>query len=145
MERKTDKPHFHVTAGLIWHDGKLLIARRPPGTHLEGLWEFPGGKQEKGETLQECLERELREELGMKVRAENLVCTVEHEYENRTISLHLFQCSYLSGQPMPLEGQETRWVHPKDLGEYNFPPPDYTFIRFLNKEPRPNLSKIHHQ
>lgn len=133
MAGKTDKPHFHVTAGLIWLHGQLLITKRPKGTHLEGLWEFPGGKQEEGETLKECLERELREELGMKVRAEKCLCTVEHEYENKIISLHLFQCCHLSGQPNPLEVQETKWVNPRDLEKYDFPPPDYQFIPLIKR------------
>ena len=65
-----NKPHFHVTAGVVWKNGRVLIAKRPEGGHLEGYWEFPGGKQEKGESLKGCLEREIEEELGLKVRAE---------------------------------------------------------------------------
>ena len=126
-----NKPHFQVTAGIIWLDGKLLITKRPRGSHLGGFWEFPGGKQEEGETLRECLEREIEEELGMKVRAGKLLLSVDHEYESRTISLHLFECSYLCGQPEPLEDQEIAWVPPGDLSRYHFPPPDHKFIRFL--------------
>ena len=132
MRGKDNKPHFHVTAGLIRLEGKLLITKRPRGSHMEGLWEFPGGKQEKGETLKECLEREIEEELGIKVRAEKLLSTIDYEYENRFISLHIFQCLYLAGQPEPLENQEIIFVHPEDLAQYRFPPPDQKVIQTLS-------------
>lgn len=125
------KPHFHVTAGLIRRDGKLLITKRPPGSHLAGFWEFPGGKKEKGETLKECLEREIEEELSVRITAEKPLFTVNHEYENRAITLYLFQCSQLSGEPMPVECEEIRWVCPEDLPKYTFPPPDRRIIEFL--------------
>ena len=133
MKKKTKKPHYQVTAGLLWHEGKLLITSRPKGRHLAGFWEFPGGKQEEGETLKKCLEREIREELGIEVLAGKHLMTVDHEYENRIISLHLFQCTPLEGQIRPLEGQKIRWVDPKDLEDYRFPPPDYEFIGFLKR------------
>ncbi|MDY7035424.1 MAG: (deoxy)nucleoside triphosphate pyrophosphohydrolase [Thermodesulfobacteriota bacterium] len=132
VERKR-KPHFHVAAGLIWLDGRVLITKRPKGTHLEGLWEFPGGKQNKGELLHECLEREIVEELGIKIHAEKRLFTVDHEYEDRYISLHLFHCSRLTGKPEPLEDQEILWVHPDQLKNFDFPPPDYRFIQLLQE------------
>jgi 8-oxo-dGTP diphosphatase len=131
LKGKDNKPHFHVTAGLIWRDGKLLITKRPEGTHLAGFWEFPGGKQESGETLEECLEREIKEELGIEVRAEKLLFTVDHEYENRMISLYLFLCTHLSGQPAPLACEDMRWVLSEDLTQYRLPPPDLHIIKFL--------------
>lgn len=134
MAVKSSKPHFHVTAGLLWLDGKVLIAKRPEGSHLAGFWEFPGGKQEMGETLKRCLEREIREELGADVRAEKLLLTVDHEYRSRIISLHLFLCDHLGGELQPLGCEEMRWVCPKDLTQYRFPPPDERIIQFLNKK-----------
>ena len=131
MGSKSPKPHFHVAAGLIRKDGKILISKRPRGSHLEGYWEFPGGKQEREETLEKCLEREIQEELGVSIRAGDLLFTTEYEYENKTISLHLFRCLQLQGQPRSLEGQETRWVSPRDLDDYTFPPPDLEIIQFL--------------
>ncbi len=118
-----------MTAGLIWRDGRFLITKRPKGTHLAGFWEFPGGKQEAGETLEECLVREIKEELGIEVRTEELLVTVDHEYGNRMISLHLFLCTHLSGQPEPLECEDIKWVHPEDLVQYRFPPPDRHIIQ----------------
>jgi mutator protein MutT len=125
------KPHFHVTAGLICQDGRVLIARRPAGSHLAGFWEFPGGKQEQGESLGACLEREIREELGMEVRAGEHLLTVDYEYESRIITLHLFKCSRLDGEPRALECQEVKWVAPGELVRYTFPPPDQKIIRFI--------------
>lgn len=137
MAARNNKPHLHVTAGLIWRDGKVLITRRPEGSHLAGFWEFPGGKQENGETLEECLEREIKEELGIDTQAEKLLYTVHHEYENRTISLHLFLCTHLGGQLEPLQCEEIKWVYPKDLAQYRFPPPDEKIIQLLSKKYRP--------
>ena len=131
MKAEANKPHFQVTAGLIRQDGKLLITRRPAGRHLAGVWEFPGGKQEAGETLEACLEREIREELGIRVKAGSCLATVEHEYQTRRITLHLFRCDYVAGQPRGLEGQEIRWIDPNDICRYTFPPADLEIIEYL--------------
>lgn len=134
MVAKSSKPHFHVTAGLLQQDGMVLITKRPVGSHLAGYWEFPGGKQEAGETLEECLVREMKEELGVNVRAGKRLLTVNHEYENRIISLYLFQCTHLGGELKPLACEEIRWVHPEDLTQYRFPPPDEKIIERLTME-----------
>ena len=126
-----NKPCFQVTAGLLWRDGRVLITRRPEGKHLPGLWEFPGGKQETGETLEACLEREMEEELGLRVRAGKHLCTVHHEYEDRIISLHLLLCVHLDGEVEPRDSQEIKWVSREDLVKYSFPPPDLKIIQFL--------------
>ncbi len=131
MKEGNKKPHFHVAAGLIWKDGKVLIAKRPGGSHLEGLWEFPGGKQEKGESLKTCLEREIREELGFQIRAGEVLLTVDHEYVSRAISLHVINCHSIEGEAEALEGQEIRWVAPAELDALTFPPPDKRVIEFL--------------
>jgi mutator protein MutT len=125
------KPHFHVTAGLVWKDGKLLITRRPEGSHLAGYWEFPGGKQEPGESLEACLEREIQEELGMEVKAVKHLLQIDHDYETKSITLHLFQCDWLSGDPAPIGCDEIRWVRPEDLGSYKLPPPDLQLLPFI--------------
>jgi len=131
-------PHFHVSAGLIWKNGKLLIAKRPKGTHNEGLWEFPGGKKEKGESMKDCLLREIEEELDIKVKVDQALFTVDHEYETKTICLHVFNCTLMKGKPKSLQGQKVRWIYPNDLPKYNFAPPDMKVIEFLpchgNKE-----------
>jgi 8-oxo-dGTP diphosphatase len=127
----TGKRHMDVTAGIISRDGYILIARRPPGYHLAGLWEFPGGKQEQDETLEECLEREIKEELDIEIRVERLFMTVRHEYEKKIVSLHVFECACLKGDPKGLEGQEIKWVRPPELKEFEFPPPDQEVIERL--------------
>ncbi|MFZ7110288.1 MAG: 8-oxo-dGTP diphosphatase MutT [Desulfatiglandales bacterium] len=134
MNKNPPKPHYHVAAGLIWQDGKVLITKRPEGTHLAGLWEFPGGKQEPYETLRTCLERELREELGIKVRVDRHFISVDYEYDTKSITLHVFHCTGLTGRPVALEGQESRWVDPAGLHRYTFPPPDKAVIEALKSE-----------
>ena len=135
-------PHYDVTAGLIWKEGKLLIATRPKGTHLEGFWEFPGGKQEEGENLKECLKREIEEELGIKVMVDELFLTVDHEYPNKRISLHVFNCTWLKGEPAPRQRQETRWVILPDLSKFTFPPPDVQVIEALTKRDKTNKRRL---
>jgi mutator protein MutT len=131
VKTRNEKPHFHVAAGLLWENGKLLITKRPKGVHLEGFWEFPGGKQEEGETLEKCLKREISEELGIRVRVEDSILTLRHEYDTKVITLHVFKCARLHGEPRSLEHQEIRWVDPSDLKAYAFPPPDLKVLRFL--------------
>jgi 8-oxo-dGTP diphosphatase len=131
VKLNNSKPHFHVTAGVICKNNKILITKRPKGSHLEGLWEFPGGKQEKGESLKDCLVREIREELGLKIRAHQLLLTVKHEYHNKVIFLHVFNCIPLAGKPKALKSQEIRWVHPDELQGLKFPPPDTQVIEAI--------------
>ncbi|MEW6665796.1 MAG: 8-oxo-dGTP diphosphatase MutT [Thermodesulfobacteriota bacterium] len=133
MNRARNKPHFQVAAALIRKDGKILITRRPKGSHLEGFWEFPGGKRERGETLEECLHRELREELGITVHAEKFLARVEHEYEAKSISLHLFECSRPLEEPRPLGCASLKWVRPEDLHRYRMPPADRKILTFLKE------------
>jgi mutator protein MutT len=130
---ESNKPHYDVTAGLIRKDGKLLIAKRPKGTDLEGFWEFPGGKQEKGEGLRECLGREIEEELGIEARVDEPLMTVDHEYADKRISLHVFKCTWLKGEPLALQCQEVRWVDYDELSTLTFPPPDIKVIETLTK------------
>ena len=134
-------PRYHVASGLIWREGKLLIATRPPGTHLEGLWEFPGGKQEEGEGLEECLEREIQEELGIRVRVDEPFLTVGHSYPEKRIWLHVFNCTYLTGEPEPVESQEIRWVSLNQLSALSFPPPDILIIEKLTSSQKVKLSR----
>lgn len=124
-------PHFHVTAAFLWRDGKVLIARRPRGVHLEGLWEFPGGKQEAGESLEACLERELAEELGVEAKVDAHRATVRHKYGQKRITLHVFDCRLLGGDPAPVQCDEIRWVSPSELRLYAFPPPDRKVMELL--------------
>lgn len=124
-----------VTAGIIRKGSKILIARRPPGKHLEGLWEFPGGKQESGETLRECLVREIREELDILVEPLSLIMTSAHDYPEKRVILYFFDCRWLSGIPRPIQAQELRWVLPDELWGLEFPPPDRALVETLAGKP----------
>ena len=127
----SSKKKITVTAALIWQGGKILITKRPEGSHLEGLWEFPGGKREGSESLEECIAREIKEELGVQIRPEKVLLTVNHEYETKIVNLHIFECTLVNGLPSPMEGQDMKWVRPCDMSEYKFPPPDKEVIEFL--------------
>ncbi|HDG97241.1 MAG TPA: 8-oxo-dGTP diphosphatase MutT [Desulfobacterales bacterium] len=128
-KRWGNKPHLEVTAALVWDGDRILIARRPPGTHMEGYWEFPGGKREPGETLEQCLKRELMEELGLEVEVLEPLVRVNYEYQDRIVELHVFHCKVLKGEAVAKESQEICWVSPKDLGKYSFPPPDKEIVK----------------
>ena len=119
-----------VTAAVIERDGRLLVTRRQAGVHLEGYWEFPGGKCDGTETLEACLARELREELDVDARIGEELFTTTHAYPERVVELHFFRCE-LTGQPRPLLGQEMRWVQRDELQALEFPPADEELIRRL--------------
>lgn len=108
-------PHYQVTAAVIQHGRSVLIARRPPNGLLGGLWEFPGGKQEPGETLPGCLKREIREELGIEIAVGEPFGVYRHAYTHFKVTLHAFLCTILSGEPAPLEASELRWIEMEDL------------------------------
>lgn len=130
------KKSIHVTAAVLAKAGKYLITQRPEGSHLAGMWEFPGGKKEAGESLEMCLEREIREELGVDIRVGRPILTVRHEYDRMRVTLHFFRCTHVSGSPQALNGQEIRWVHPAELRKYTFPPPDTKIIEHLVSQDR---------
>ncbi len=116
------KPHKHIGVGIIQRDdGKVLIALRPEDVMLGGLWEFPGGKQEKGETIEQTVERELAEELGVEVTAYEEFMTLKHVYSHFSITMHAFLCRLISGEPKPKSSQEIRWVDISELTQYPFP------------------------
>jgi len=128
-------PPIEVAAAIIRRDGRLLITQRPPGTPLEGLWEFPGGKRETGESLEECLQRELREELEIEVDVGGLIDTISHDYGTYRVCLYFFECTLKVGTPRPLACQDLRWVTPADLNSYNFPPADARLLARLSQGP----------
>ena len=111
-------PHHTVSAAVLRRDGRVLICRRPEDKLLGGLWEFPGGKQEGGEALADCLRRELREELGIKAVVGARLGVFEHAYTHFTISVHAFECALPAGEPRALEHTRIAWVTPGDLGRY---------------------------
>jgi len=123
-----------VVAGLIRDGtGRYLITQRRRGTHLEGLWEFPGGKREAGETLEQSLRRELHEELGAYFAIGDHVETVPWTYPEKTVILHFFQCRVETGILEPREGQRMEWVAPAELHCYDFPPADAALLTRLGR------------
>jgi 8-oxo-dGTP diphosphatase len=127
-----------VAAGLIRDAaGRYLITQRRRGSHLAGLWEFPGGKLEAGETPAAGLRRELEEELSAIFTVGELVETVRWEYPDRTVVLHFFDCRLESGTIAPREEQAMQWVEAARLADHDFPPADRELIQRLSGRKRP--------
>ena len=130
--RRKPLPHREVAAGIIFReDNLILIAKRQPDALLGGLWEFPGGKREAGETLPECLAREIREELGIEVAVGYQLAVVRHAYTHFKITLYAFVCRYVSGDPQTLGCAEWRWTPLDRLDRYAFPRADHSIIEAL--------------
>lgn len=117
-----------VVAGIISHEGKILIAKRKPGTHLEGFWEFPGGKIEKGETPEQSLTRELKEELSIHTVTNGFVAESIFDYGSKTIRLLAYSVAYLSGEIVLDSHDEIRWVSPERISEYKLAPADLPIL-----------------
>jgi mutator protein MutT len=120
-----------VVAAVIEQDDQFFLTRRHVGTHLEGLWEFPGGKVDAGESHPDALRREIREELDADVDVQELLFDITHDYPDRTVALYFYRCS-LKGEPRPLLGQEMRWVERGELRSLGFPPADAELITLLS-------------
>lgn len=123
-----DGPVRLIGVGIVVEPGpdgvRLLITRRLSGDAvvLGGFWEFPGGKVERGETVERAIERELREEVGLDVRTVRPLTPIDHTYPHGAIRLHAMVCRRIGGQPVPLQVAELRWVSPAELAGYDFPP-----------------------
>ena len=120
-----------MAAGLIWKEGRLLIARRPAGGMLGGLWEFPGGKMEKGESCADCLRREIREELDFDIEVGDHLVSVDHGYSHFTITLHAFEASWARGEPRAVGCDDWKWVGPGQLGDFAMPRADRLVLERL--------------
>ena len=115
---------IEVSAALIFCEGKILITQRYPDADLGGLWKFPGGKREPGETFEQCLARELREELGVEVNVGGLFQEITHVYADKTVHLKFFLCELLKGEPRPLGCQAVKWAGKSELADHDFPAAD---------------------
>lgn len=122
-----------VAVALVDTDGRVLIARRPEGKPMAGLWEFPGGKVHDGETPEAALIRELREELGIDTRESCLapLTFASHAYEDFHLLMPLYACRVWKGQPQARENQELKWVRPARLGDFPMPPADRPLVAML--------------
>src|SRR5881392_302166 len=123
-----------VAAALIFRKGKLLITRRHADVHLGGLWEFPGGKREPDESFEECLVRELREELGIEVVIGQLVETFSHEYPEKIVQLRFYHCRWRQHEPQLLGCPAFKWVTGCELKNYDFPPADARLLAKLQAD-----------
>ncbi len=120
-----------VVAGLIYRDGKLLIAQRPAGKHGALKWEFPGGKLEADEDPRDCLAREIKEELDAMVSVDRIVEVVYHRYPDRAVLLLFYACRYMSGKVAAIDCADFAWVEPARLAEYDFLAADQDLIQRL--------------
>jgi A/G-specific adenine glycosylase len=114
-------PHSHVTAGVIWNDCRqVLIARRRNKGLLGGLWKFPGGVQHPEESLEGCLQRKVREELGVRIRVGKPIASIRHAYTHKRITLHAFECAHLAGEPEALRCADWCWTTCDRLKDFAF-------------------------
>ncbi|MEL7503476.1 MAG: A/G-specific adenine glycosylase [Cyanobacteria bacterium J06554_6] len=121
-ESRGPLPHKIIGVAVIYgQGGRILIDRRKQEGLLGGLWEFPGGKVEPGETLEACVRREIKEELDIEIEVQSQLMTVEHAYTHFRVTLNVFNCLHLSGEPKPLECDEIRWVTLAEIDQYPFP------------------------
>src|ERR1039457_6662864 len=126
-----NRKFVEVSAALIFRDGKLLITQRQAKSHLGGLWEFPGGKREAGETFEQCLVREIREELGVEISVGALFEEISHTYPEKTVRLKFFNCELLSGAPQLLDCAAFKWVGKSELDDHAFPEADVQLLQKL--------------
>ena len=125
-------PHKLIGVGVIRDDlGNILIDRRLPKGEMAGFWEFPGGKIEPTETIEECIRREIQEELAIAVSVGSRIMTIDHDYAKFKVTLFVHDCQYLQGEPQAIECQEIRWVTIAELDRYNFPEANYQIIELL--------------
>ncbi|MBC7264278.1 MAG: A/G-specific adenine glycosylase [Chloroflexi bacterium] len=144
LRRKRRKlPHYDIVAGVIWKGDQILIDRRPPKGLLGSLWEFPGGKLEPGETPEEALSREVREELGIEVIVRQHLLTTKHAYTHFSITLDAFHCQYLSGTPQCIGCAEWKWIRVEELEAFAFPGANQPIIEALrNQAGCPDATKL---
>jgi mutator protein MutT len=133
MQDSLNRP-IEVAAGLVFRQGKLLITQRYEDAHLGGLWEFPGGKREPNETFEQCLARELREELGIEVSIGARVGSLDHQYPGKTVHLQFFRCVWLEHEPRTLGCEALRWVSAEELKHFAFPAADQQLLDRLRTD-----------
>ena len=123
-----------VSAALIFRAGQLLITQRHANSHLGGRWEFPGGKREPDETFEQCLVREIREELGVEISVGELFEEISHTYPEKSVHLKFFLCQLLSGEPQPLDCAAVKWIQKDGLDLHEFPAADAQLLEKLKAD-----------
>ncbi|HOF61021.1 MAG TPA: (deoxy)nucleoside triphosphate pyrophosphohydrolase [Candidatus Latescibacteria bacterium] len=128
---------IEVVAAVIRRGGRVLVTQRNPDSHMGGMWEFPGGKVEPGETHAETLKRELREELGVRTIVGEKITLIRHAYPDRTVRLHFYRAELRDGgEPRPIGCAALRWVTPDELATLPMPPADAPVVGMLQREPK---------
>lgn len=134
LENVQAPPHKVIGVAVIWnHKGQILIDRRRPEGLMGGLWEFPGGKLELGETIEQCIQREILEELGIEIEVGEHLLTIDHTYTHLRVSLRVHHCRHFRGVPQPLECDEVRWVNLDELDKFTFPQANTQIIAVIQK------------
>lgn len=128
------KRTVEVVAAVIVEKDLILCTQRPKGKSFSGFWEFPGGKVEKGETLEEALIREIKEELDATIKLDSLITLVNYEYSDFFLKMHVFRCSLLDEKVTPLENQKTKWLKSEDLYKVKWLPSDGGLIKLISEE-----------
>lgn len=131
MSKETVDCILDVAVAVIEKEGRYLISQRMPNDSFGGIWEFPGGKAEPEESLEDCLAREMKEELGIVVEVGKKLREITHRYPTRTIRLHPFACRIIEGEPSAIECAAWRWVSPSELSGFQFPPASGSLIAQL--------------
>jgi A/G-specific adenine glycosylase len=127
-------PHKLIGVAVIWNKlGQILIDRRRPEGLLGGLWEFPGGKIEVGETVEECIKREIQEELGIEITVGDRLITIDHAYSHFRVTITVHHCCHISGVPQPFECDEIRWVGLDEIDQFPFPKANSQIIAALRQ------------
>ncbi len=141
-EQSSPLPHKTIGVAVIWNEqGQILIDRRRPEGLLGGLWEFPGGKIEPGETIEECIKREIQEELAIEIEVGSRLITIDHAYSHFSITLNVFHCRHVTGIPQPVECDEIRWVTLQEIDQFPFPKANTQIIAALRQEGEGEIRK----
>ncbi len=131
-ENLSPLPHKRIGVAVIRNQqGQILIDRRLAKGEMAGLWEFPGGKIELNETVEECIKREISEELAIEVEVGDRLVTINHTYSTFEVTLFVHHCQYLGGEPQPIECEEIRWVTLAEISNYTFPEANTKIITIL--------------
>ncbi len=131
---KSPTLHKQIGVAVITNQqGKILIDKRKPEGEMGGLWEFPGGKIEPGETIEECIQREIKEELNIEILVGDRLTTIVHRYKTFNITLYVHDCQHLNGTPECLECVEIQWVSPLAMNQYQFPQANIQIINLLQQ------------
>ena len=134
--QSTPVPPVHKQIGVAVitdRQGRILIDRRKNEGEMAGLWEFPGGKIEPGETVRECVKREIKEELDMEIVVGDRLTTINYAYKTFNVTLYVHECQHVGGKPRPLECQEIHWVEPANMNQYQFPQANTQMINLLQQ------------